>query len=105
MTTSASSALPATRRTGAITPVDVSLCGHAYTSTPSSATGSGCVPAADSITVGASRCGAFATAAANFAPNSPNTRCWLLRSISPNEADVPERRGPAVAEHHLVAVR
>ncbi len=83
ISTSASSSAPATRRTGAITVVEVSLCGHAYTSTPASATGSGRVPGSLDTTVGSSSHGATFTALANFDENSPNDRCWLLRRISP----------------------
>ena len=57
---------PWTRCTGAVTPVEVSLCGHAYTSTPSTGSAAVRVPAAASRTSGASSHGAFA-APANFA--------------------------------------
>jgi len=56
---------PCTRRTGAMTPVDVSLCGQAYTSMPSVTTGSLREPAGASMTWGAIRNGAVA-AVANF---------------------------------------
>jgi hypothetical protein len=65
------------------TPVDVSLCVKAYTST-SDGFASGCVPGADSTISGDPRCGAAATASANFDENSPNTRCCERSSISPN---------------------
>jgi hypothetical protein len=35
---------------------------------------------------GSSRKGARAAASANFDENSPNTRCWLRRSMRPNTA-------------------
>ena len=35
---------------------------------------------------GSSRCGAADAAPANFDENSPNTRCWLRRSMRPNVA-------------------
>src|SRR3954469_14082080 len=84
--TSASSSAPAGRTTGAITAVDVSFCAHAYTSTPSSATGEGSDPGSDLITDGSASHGAAATAAANFEENSPNARCWLRCRTSPNVA-------------------
>ena len=49
-------------------------------------------------------CGAAAAASANLDENSPKRRCWLRRSISAEGGGVPERRGAAVAEDHLVAV-
>ena len=66
-------ASPGTRTIGADTPVEVSLCGHAYTSTPSTGSAVVRVPAATSRTSGAFSHGALA-AAANLPPNSPNTR-------------------------------
>src|SRR5215468_10689037 len=86
MSTSASSSAPAGRRTGAITPVEVSLCAQAYASTPASARGSGLVPGAELITVGAPRNGAPLTTVTNLAENSPNDRCWARSRISPNAA-------------------
>src|SRR3954447_4713793 len=83
---SAPSSAPSTRRTGAITPVEVSLCAQAYTSTPGSARGRGRVPVADSITVGSARNGALRAAVANFEENSPKDRCWLRSRIRPNVA-------------------
>ena len=62
-----------TRMTGAMTPVDVSFCGQAYVSMPSTISTWARVPAADEITCGAARCGA-ALAAANLEPNSPKVR-------------------------------
>ena len=53
---------------------------------PSSATGSGREPGSALITDGASSHGAAAAAWANFEENSPNARCWLRCSISPNVA-------------------
>ncbi len=66
---------PGTRRTGAIAPVEVSLCGQACTSTSSAGSGSATVPAGAEITWDGSRNGAAVVAAANFAPNSPNAAC------------------------------
>lgn len=65
------------------TPVEVSLCVSAYTSTPASARASGCVPGSDETTVGSSSHGASFAALANFEENSPKDRCCDLRSISP----------------------
>ena len=45
-----------------------------------------------------------AAAFANLPENSPNDRCCDLRADQPEGGDVPEGRGAAVAEHHLVAV-
>lgn len=56
---------------------------YAYTSTPASATGSGCVPGSEEITVGASSHGASLAALANLEENSPKVRCWDFCSISP----------------------
>src|SRR4051812_21633524 len=86
MSTSASSSAPSTRRIGAITPVDVSLCGQAYASIPASALDSARVPGSALITLGSPRNGAACAAAANFAENSPNDRCWLRSRIRPNVA-------------------
>jgi hypothetical protein len=58
-----------------MTPVDVSLCVSAYTSTPASARASGAVPGSVLMTDGSPRKGAALVAAANFDENSPNTRC------------------------------
>ncbi len=41
---------------------------------------------ARTMRIGSSRCGAAVTASANFAENSPKTRCWLRCSTSPNVA-------------------
>ena len=43
-------------------------------------------PASALTTVGALRCGAAATAAANFPENSPNRACALCRVINENSA-------------------
>ena len=66
-----------------MTPVEVSLWGNAYASTPASATSAGCVPGADSRTTGGSRWGAAASEAANFDENSPKLRASARRSTSP----------------------
>jgi hypothetical protein len=63
------------------TPVEVSLWVRAYRSTSGSGRASGWLPNGLAITWGSSRNGAAVTAAANLAENSPNTRCWLRRSI------------------------
>ena len=68
------------------TPVDVSLCVSAYTSTDASATAAGWSPVGLEMTIGSPRCGAAAQASANFDENSPNTRCWLRDSTRPNVA-------------------
>ena len=46
----------------------------------------GWVPGSLRMISGASRWGARAAASANLPENSPKTRCWLRRSISPNVA-------------------
>lgn len=56
---------------------------NAYTSTPSSAFGSGCVPGSEAITVGSASQGASLAALANFELNSPKLRCCDLFSIRP----------------------
>ncbi len=86
MTTSESASAPSTRRTGAVTPVEVSLWVQAYTSMPLSAWVSGWVPGSLASTVGSPRKGARDVALANFAPNSPNARCWLRSRTRPNVA-------------------
>ncbi len=86
MMTSAPSSPPSTRRTGAVTPVEVSLCAQAYTSMPASGCASGWVPGSLVTTVGSPRTGARSAARANLAPNSPNARCWLRSRISPKVA-------------------
>ena len=58
----------------------------AYASAPGSGCGAGCVPGADSTTVGADSHGARPAMAANRAENSPKLRCWACRRISPNAA-------------------
>src|SRR4029450_7825311 len=99
---------PAGRRMAMATPVEVSLWVRAYRSTAGSGRGSGWLPKGAAITWGSargggaggggggwgglrrgaaitwgsSRWGAAVAAAANLAENSPNTRCWLRRSIS-----------------------
>ncbi len=78
-------ASPSTRVTGAMTPVDVSFCGQAYTSMPSAASGRARRPGSALRTSGASSQGA-AAAAANFAPNSPNEASCARRSMRPNAA-------------------
>lgn len=56
---------------------------YAYTSTPASATGSGCVPGSEEITDGSSSHGASFAALANFEENSPKVRCCDFRSMRP----------------------
>lgn len=72
-----------TRLIGAATPVDVSLCVSAYTSTPASVFGSGWVPGSEAITVGSASHGASLEALANLDENSPKLRCCDLDSMSP----------------------
>jgi hypothetical protein len=78
--------------TGAITPVEVSLCAHARTSAPPSAAagpmeaGSGASPASAEIVIGSARNGAPVVTAANFWENSPKVRCSARRSTSPKAA-------------------
>ena len=62
------------------------------------------VPGAALTTVGSSSHGADRTAAANFAENSPNSRCWARSADQPECGRVPERRRAAVAEHDLVTI-
>ena len=68
------------------TPVEVSLWVSAYASAPGSGHGTGCVPAADSTTVGADSHGARPATAANLAENSPKLRCCECHRIRPNAA-------------------
>ena len=48
--------------------------------------------------------GAAAAASANFEENSPNTRCWLRRSISPNVATSQKTVVPPLPSSDLLAV-
>jgi len=91
---------PGTRRTGAAAPVEVSLCGQAYVSTPSSSTGSAIDPGTARCTVGSSKKGAAATDAANLEPNSPNAASWAFAEISPKAA----ASHTTVGKQDLVAV-
>jgi hypothetical protein len=59
------------RRTGTATPVEVSLCAQAITSTDGSLRGSGAVPGSALSTIGSPINGFFWTAEANFELNSP----------------------------------
>ena len=68
MTTSAS---PAGRCTGTATPVDVSLCAQATTSTDGSDWGCGALPGSAFRMIGSPTNGLAATAEANLALNSP----------------------------------
>ena len=77
---------PAGRCTGTATPVEVSLCAQAITSTDGSLCGSGALPASDLMTMGSPTNGFFATAEANFELNSPKARCSERLSINPNAA-------------------
>ena len=61
-------------------------------------------PGAVSHTCGSSRCGAARVTAANFDENSPITRCVLVALDQAEHGRVPEERGAAVADQHLVAV-
>src|SRR4051794_29669494 len=85
MRTSAPS-VPEGRCTRAIAPVDVSLCGQQYASTPSSVRATATVPGSALMTLGSPRCGASAAACANFAENSPKDKCCDFCSIKPNVA-------------------
>ena len=70
MTTSASPE-PSGRATGTATPVEVSLCAQAITSTDGSLCGSGALPGSALMMIGSPTNGFLATAEANFALNSP----------------------------------
>src|SRR5690625_1306736 len=86
MITRASSALPAGRSITVATPVDVSLCGHAHTSTDGPAAGRGADPGPASTISDSARNGAVLVAVANFDPNSPNW-AWEARDrTSPHAA-------------------
>ena len=69
-----------------MTPVEVSLCGQAYTSMPAAGSISLREPTGASITCGViqerRRGGLWRTCA----PNSPKVRCWLRFSISEKAA-------------------
>lgn len=59
------------RCTGTATPVEVSLCAQAMTSTDGSDCGCGALPGSALTTIGSPTNGFLATAEANFALNSP----------------------------------
>ena len=103
--TSASASAFGTRRMVMATPVDVSLCVYAYASTPSSATGSGCVPGFASRMDGVASQGAADVTGRE--PRRELTEGQVLRAAldEPVCGDVPERRGAAVAQHDLVTIR
>ena len=65
---------------------------------------SGWVPGGDSITSGASRWGAAATALANDDENCAEHQVLAAAADEAEGGDVPEEGGPAVAQHDLVAV-
>ena len=91
-------------RLGIATPVDVSLWVRRRGRRRPRPPAAGACPARSSASTARRGTGPRRTPSANFDENSPNTRCWLRRSIRPNDRRVPERRGAAVAEQHLVAV-
>jgi hypothetical protein len=62
---------PSGRVTGTATPVEVSLCAHAITSTDGSLCGSGALPGSALMTIGSPTNGFLVTAEANFELNSP----------------------------------
>ncbi len=62
---------PSGRCTGTATPVEVSLCAQAMTSTDGSDCGSGALPGSALTTIGSPTNGFLATAEANLALNSP----------------------------------
>jgi len=80
------SASPAGRATGAMTPVEVSFCAQATTSTPSADCGSGASPGSAVTTTGSPRNGAPCATLANLAENSPKERCSERSRIRPNAA-------------------
>jgi hypothetical protein len=82
----ASTPTPAGRRTGTATPVEVSLCGVQYASTPGSATRPGALPGSATRTDGSARNGASLTALTNFPPNSPKLASWAQSRIRLNAA-------------------
>src|SRR5256885_344941 len=88
-TSISASASPATRFTGRATPVDVSLCGHAYASKPAAPRGSTPLPYSTRRTSCSDRNGAAAVTAANFAENSPHTTCCTRDSTRLNVATSP----------------
>ena len=102
--TTTSASLRSGRCTGTITPVEVSLCGYAYTSPSTWSGNSGRWPGSVSHTCGSSRCGA-----------ERGDRGELRRELADHEVRaalldeaehgrVPEERRAAVADQHLVAV-
>ena len=69
-----------------MTPVEVSLCGQAYASTPGSGRTDGALPGSALIKTGSARNGAPAVTSANFEPNSPKARCSDRSRTSPYAA-------------------
>ncbi len=101
---------PAGRRTGTITPVEVSLCAHAIRSAPPSAACRrrgrrvGGVAGVGGHHDGSSRNGAPSVTGANFWENSPKRQVRGAALDEPERGGVPEGGGAAVAERDLVAV-
>ena len=102
--TSAPSSAPSTRLTGAITPVEVSLCGQAYRSTPASATATG---SRAGVGLHDGRVGQVRRELRGLGElRGELTEAQVLALLpdQPERRDVPERGRAAVAEHDLVAV-
>ena len=66
-----------------MTPVEVSLCAQATTSTPASNVGAGASPGSLLTTIGSCRNGALAATLANLLENSPKLRCSERSRIRP----------------------
>lgn len=82
--------LSLTRWMGAIAPVDVSLCGHAYTSASGVTSGSPAVPGEYVVIAEGWRKGALFVELANLDPNSPNTAC-AARSCTNEKVSASQR--------------
>ena len=96
---------PPGRRTSVITPVEVSLCGYAYTSTSASPRELGVrARARDSITSGRRGAARRGRRRRTSTRTRRSTRCSAAALDEPERGRVPERGGAAVAEQDLVAV-
>src|SRR5699024_5933314 len=101
---SAPRAAPSTRVTGLSTPVEVSLCTHAYVSMSALAAGTAEVPGGPEITSASSNPGGLPPRSRDLCPelSGPGE---LRRAVNEVEGrGIPERPRPAVTEDHLVTI-
>ena len=103
MTTSAPSE-PAGRCTGTATPVEVSLCAHATTSTDGSDCGSGALPGSALTMIGSPTNGLAGHGRGELGAELAERQVQRALVDQPERGGIPERGRAAVAEDDLVAV-